>query len=225
MDKRTQSSPTCAKPGQPPRSRIISAVEGVVCFKWKKQDHFLLCASEPWCFSCCTPLESGFFAADSLAPRFPLRRRMFLSRFPFRLSWRRHELFHTAPRGLYRLHLTVRTHAHCFSLRTLDKVIPSTRSRIAILTNEVTCNHRRTQSSTRRVHPQSDLSKTEIEYCSKDSQPHDQRQKSHWKTNGIRSSSSSCSLFVMMCRPVQGDLYGILSQLLRKNHNSKLIFE
>ena len=39
----------------------------------------------------------------------------------------------------------------------------------------------------------------------KDSQPHDPHQKVTLKRIGIRSSSS---LFVMMCRLVQGDLYG-----------------
>ena len=67
------------------------------------------------------------------------------------------------------------------------KIIPSTRSMIAILANGVTCNHR-TQSCASRLHPQSSL-KSEIEYCSKDSHTHDQRRKSHWKQIGIRSSS------------------------------------
>ena len=59
-----------------------------------------------------------------------------------------------------------------------QKIIPSTRSRIAILADEVIRNHC-TQSCASRVHPQELFLKTEIEYCSKDSQLHDVRQKSH----------------------------------------------
>ena len=64
--------------------------------------------------------------------------------------------------------------------------------------------------------------KTVIEYCSEDSQPHNPHQKWHWKAIGIRSISS---LFLMMCRLAQGNLCGILSQLLAKSHNSTSIFE
>ena len=60
----------------------------------------------------------------------------------------------------------------------LGKIFPSTRSRIAILANEVTCNHR-TQSCASRLHLQSNSLKTEIEYFSKDSQPLDPHQKWH----------------------------------------------
>ena len=46
-----------------------------------------------------------------------------------------------------------------------------------------------------------------MEYCSKDPQSHDPREKSHWKASGNRSSSnSSSSLFVIMRRVVQGNL-------------------
>ena len=54
---------------------------------------------------------------------------------------------------------------------------------------------------------------------------HDPRQKSHWKAIGIRTSSSSSlqetsEATQRMIRLVQGDLYGILSKLLRKSHTS-----
>ena len=46
------------------------------------------------------------------------------------------------------------------------------------------------------------------------------------EATGIRSSTTTTSsVFVMMCRPVQRNLYGILSQLLTTSHNSKSIFE
>ena len=84
----------------------------------------------------------------------------------------------------------------------------------------------------------------------RDSQPHDQRPTSNWKAVGNRSNSNSSSSQFVMTWPVQGDLYGraslgqgtseatqrmiklvqgdlyeMLSQLLRKTDNSKLIFE
>ena len=92
--------------------------------------------------------------------------------------------------------------------------------------------------------------RTEIEYCLKDSQPHDQRQKSHLKAIGNRRSSNSSSSRLVMTWLVQGDLYGraslgqetseatqrmiklvqgdlfeLLSELLTKSQNSKAIFE
>ena len=64
------------------------------------------------------------------------------------------------PRDDYTIPQKVHYHSigNVIRCRLLGKIIPSTRSRIAILANEVTCNHR-TQSCASRLHLQSNLSK------------------------------------------------------------------
>ena len=66
-----------------------------------------------------------------------------------RTSWWSHSSSKSA------LSQSLETQSRC---RLVEKIIPSTRSRFAILANAVTCNHR-TQSCASRLHPQSNLSK------------------------------------------------------------------
>ena len=72
------------------------------------------------------------------------------------------------------------------------KIVPSTRTRIAILAHEDTRNHC-TQSCASRLHQQSYFSRRRSN-CSKDSRLHDQRQKSHSKAIGNRSRRAQGNL-------------------------------
>ena len=86
------------------------------------------------------------------------------------------------------------------------EIVQTTRSRIAILANTVTCDHR-AQSCASRLHLQSYFSKQRSNTVRKTLNRHDQRQKSHSKAIGNRSSSnSSSSRFVMTCRLAQGNM-------------------
>ena len=86
----------------------------------------------------------------------------------------------------------------------MGKIVPSTRSRIAILTDEVTCNHR-TQSCASSLHLQSYLSKRWSNVVRKTLDSTTCAKSNTQKKIGNRSSSSP---YVTMCRLVQGDLYG-----------------
>ena len=72
------------------------------------------------------------------------------------------------------------------------KIVPSTRTRIAILAHEDTRNHC-TQSCASRLHQQSYFSRRRSN-CSKGSRLHDQRQKSHSKAIGNRSRRAQGNL-------------------------------
>ena len=98
--------------------------------------------------------------------------------------------------------------------RLLGNITPSTKSRTAILANEVTCNHR-TQSCASRLHLQSNLSERRSNTVRKT------KQKSHWKAVAF----AAAAVYQWWCVDLYKEtyLYGILSQLLRKGHSTKLI--
>ena len=130
--------------------------------------------------------------------------------------------------------------------RLLGKIVLSTRSRIAILADEIKCNNR-TQSCADRLHLQSNFLIMEIEHYSKDSQPLDLLQRWHLGAIGNRSSSHSLialhfvpgnwmllGLRIGMSKAIRlriqvqlvpGNWSGILFHMLTRSQNSKSIFE